>query len=89
MQPVQLAMPLIDINVRHRQTDEREQKSIRLLPLQYQLAGHLTYASLLGHTLLDAALYLPKSWTDDPARRPRPRFPTWSSLSRSHSWPDS
>ncbi len=35
MQPVQLAMPLIDINVRHRQTNEREPNSIRLLPLQY------------------------------------------------------
>ncbi len=30
---------------------------------------HLPYASPLGHTLLDVALYLPKSWSDDPARR--------------------
>ncbi len=30
---------------------------------------HLTYASPLGHTLIDVALYLPKSWTDDPRRR--------------------
>lgn len=35
MQPVQLAVPLIDINVRHRQTNELESNSIRLLPLQY------------------------------------------------------
>lgn len=34
-----------------------------------QLAVHLTYASPLGHALIDVALYLPKSWTDDPQRR--------------------
>ena len=34
-----------------------------------QLAVHLSYASPLGHTLLDVALYLPKSWSDDPQRR--------------------
>ncbi|MET7952318.1 IS701 family transposase [Micromonospora sp. NPDC005324] len=34
-----------------------------------QLAVHLSYASPLGHTLLDVALYLPKSWIGDPARR--------------------
>ncbi|MDW5325382.1 IS701 family transposase [Plantactinospora sp. KLBMP9567] len=34
-----------------------------------QLAVHLTYASPLGHTLVDVALYLPKSWSDDPQRR--------------------
>ncbi|GAB7039664.1 IS701 family transposase [Catenuloplanes niger JCM 9533] len=34
-----------------------------------QLAVHLSYASPLGHTLLDVALYLPKSWTEDPERR--------------------
>jgi SRSO17 transposase len=34
-----------------------------------QLAVHLSYASPLGHTLLDVALYLPKSWSEDPARR--------------------
>jgi SRSO17 transposase len=33
-----------------------------------QLAVHLSYASPRGHTLLDVALYLPKSWTDDPER---------------------
>ncbi|MBQ0994964.1 hypothetical protein KBX08_33485, partial [Micromonospora sp. H61] len=35
MQPVQLSMPPVNINIRHRQTNEREPKSIRLLPLQY------------------------------------------------------
>src|SRR3954447_2454566 len=34
-----------------------------------QLAVHLSYASPLGHTLLDVALYLPKSWSEDRARR--------------------
>lgn len=34
-----------------------------------QLSVHLCYASPLGHTLLDVALYLPKSWSDDPTRR--------------------
>nr|WP_067708612.1 IS701 family transposase [Actinoplanes awajinensis] len=34
-----------------------------------QLAVHLSYATPHGHTLLDVALYLPKSWTDDPQRR--------------------
>ncbi len=35
MQAVQLSMPPVNINVRHRQTNERESNSIRLLPLQY------------------------------------------------------
>ncbi len=34
-----------------------------------QLAVHLSYASPLGHTLLDVSLYLPKSWSEDQARR--------------------
>jgi len=34
-----------------------------------QLAVHLSYATPAGHTLLDVALYLPKSWTEDPQRR--------------------
>ncbi|MBB3095713.1 SRSO17 transposase [Actinoplanes campanulatus] len=34
-----------------------------------QLAVHLSYASPLGHTLIDVALYLPKSWAEDPDRR--------------------
>lgn len=34
-----------------------------------QLAVHLSYASPLGYTLVDVALYLPKSWTGDPERR--------------------
>jgi SRSO17 transposase len=34
-----------------------------------QLAVHLVYANETGHAMLDAALYLPKSWCDDPERR--------------------
>jgi SRSO17 transposase len=34
-----------------------------------QLAVHLVYATDTAHAMLDAALYLPKSWCDDPARR--------------------
>lgn len=34
-----------------------------------QLAVHLSYASPAGHTLVDVALYLPRSWADDPSRR--------------------
>lgn len=33
-----------------------------------RLAVRLTYASPLGHTLIDVARYLPRSWTDDPHR---------------------
>ncbi len=28
---------------------------------------YLTYAATRGHALIDRELYLPKSWTDDPA----------------------
>ncbi len=34
-----------------------------------QLGVFLAYASPLGRALIDAELYLPKSWTSDPARR--------------------
>jgi SRSO17 transposase len=34
-----------------------------------QLAVHLVYATAVRHAILDAALYLPKSWRDDPERR--------------------
>lgn len=33
-----------------------------------QVAVYLTYATAAGHAFLDRALYLPKSWTSDPAR---------------------
>src|SRR3984957_938252 len=34
-----------------------------------QVAVYLTYAAPRGHALIDRELYLPKSWTSDPARR--------------------
>jgi SRSO17 transposase len=33
-----------------------------------QVGVFLTYATTAGHTLIDRELYLPKSWTSDPAR---------------------
>jgi SRSO17 transposase len=33
-----------------------------------QVAVYLTYSAGRGHALIDRELYLPKSWTDDPAR---------------------
>jgi hypothetical protein len=40
-----------------------------------QIGVFLTYASSLGHTLLDRELYLPKEWTDDRARCRRAGIP--------------
>jgi SRSO17 transposase len=40
-----------------------------------QIGVFLGYASHLGQTLLDRALYLPKEWTDDPARCQRVGIP--------------
>jgi SRSO17 transposase len=34
-----------------------------------QVAVFLTYAATSGHTFVDRRLYLPESWTSDPARR--------------------
>jgi SRSO17 transposase len=33
-----------------------------------QVAVFLTYAARRGHALIDRALYLPRSWIDDPDR---------------------
>jgi SRSO17 transposase len=33
-----------------------------------QVAVYLVYATDTGHAVVDRALYLPRSWTDDPAR---------------------
>lgn len=33
-----------------------------------QVAVYMTYTSSKGHTLIDRALYMPRSWTDDRAR---------------------
>ena len=44
-----------------------------------QVAVYLTYAAARGHALIDAALYLPKSWTEDPAGWRGRVFPMTSS----------
>jgi SRSO17 transposase len=41
-----------------------------------QVAVYLTYAAPRGHALIDRALYLPKSWTDDTNRCNDARIPT-------------
>jgi SRSO17 transposase len=33
-----------------------------------QVAVFLSYAARRGHTLIDRELYLPRSWTSEPAR---------------------
>ncbi|TWJ32265.1 SRSO17 transposase [Micromonospora sagamiensis] len=40
-----------------------------------QLAVHLVYATDTAHAMVDTALYLPKSWCDDPERRTRAGVP--------------
>jgi SRSO17 transposase len=40
-----------------------------------QVAVYLTYAAAGGHALIDRELYLPRSWTDDPARCAAARVP--------------
>lgn len=40
-----------------------------------QLAVHLVYAGRAGHTLVDAALYLPKTWCEDQDRRAEAGIP--------------
>ena len=41
-----------------------------------QVAVYLTYAAPRGHALIDRALYLPKSWTEDPQRCVEAGIPT-------------
>jgi SRSO17 transposase len=41
-----------------------------------QIAVHLTYAAPRGHALIDRALYLPRSWADDPDRCDGAGIPT-------------
>jgi SRSO17 transposase len=41
-----------------------------------QVAVYLAYAAPAGHALIDRALYLPKSWIEDPQRRDRAKIPT-------------
>jgi SRSO17 transposase len=45
-----------------------------------QVAVYLTYAAARGHALIDRALYLPRSWTDDPDRCAAAGIPTGTSF---------
>ena len=47
-----------------------------------QVAVYLTYAAPRGHALIDRALYLPKSWTEDPARCASAGVPDDTGISR-------
>jgi SRSO17 transposase len=40
-----------------------------------QVGVFLAYASQKGVAFIDRALYLPRAWTDDPARRPEAGIP--------------
>ena len=40
-----------------------------------QVAVYLTYTAPRGHALIDRALYVPKSWIEDPGRRERAGIP--------------
>jgi SRSO17 transposase len=40
-----------------------------------QVGVVLTYVTALGHALMDAALYIPEEWCDDPARRQAAHIP--------------
>src|SRR4029079_185929 len=40
-----------------------------------QIGVFAAYVSRHGHALIDRALYLPKSWTDDPARMAEAHVP--------------
>jgi SRSO17 transposase len=46
----------------------------------------LSYSAPGFNVLLDARLYLPQDWADDPVRRKKTTFPVISSFARSLSW---
>ena len=52
-----------------------------------QVAVYLGYAAPRGHALIDRELYLPKSWTGDPAAARRPGFLDTRRSRPSRSWP--
>ena len=53
-----------------------------------QIGVFLAYASPRGHAFLDRALYLPKSWAEDAARREEAGVPAGGRASpRKASWP--
>ena len=52
-----------------------------------QVAVFLSYASPAGHTLIDRELYLPRSWTSDPARCAGAGIPAGRCSRPSRNWP--
>jgi SRSO17 transposase len=52
-----------------------------------QVAVFLSYAALGGHALIDRELYLPESWTSDPARCAAVGIPAMSHSRPSRSSP--
>src|SRR5918998_4080313 len=46
-----------------------------------QIGAFTAYASGKGHAFIDRALYLPKAWTDDPARRAAAHVPPGTTFS--------
>ena len=52
-----------------------------------QVAVYLGYAAPAGHALIDRELYLPRSWTGDPARCRRRASRTEPRSRPSRSWP--
>lgn len=52
-----------------------------------QVGVYLVYAGAGGHAFIDRALYLPKSWTDDPDRRAEAGVRLMSSSRRNRRWP--
>jgi SRSO17 transposase len=52
-----------------------------------QVAVFLAYASCRGYTLIDREVYLPRCWTDDPARRAAAGCPRRCGSPRRSPWP--
>ncbi len=52
-----------------------------------QIGVFAAYVSWHGHAFIDRALYLPKAWTDDPARLAAAHVPDEVGLPPSRGWP--
>jgi SRSO17 transposase len=52
-----------------------------------QVAVYLTYAAADGYAFIDRALYLPRSWADDPDRRAAAGSRTTSPSRPNRRWP--
>jgi SRSO17 transposase len=52
-----------------------------------QVAVYLVYASSAGHAMIDRELYVPRGWTDDPARCQAVGVPDQVGFATKPSWP--